>query len=285
MLNILKRVNIHSKDNGLEFIVKDRRNEIIKILEGSDWSQVIDDGFLLIYNNRYDSSNENTILISCHIDSVFNEGDYFIKESDDGKITGTLDNTGSIAILLDTMLSGKLPINVFVSFTGDEEEDSRGAILTAEYLRDEKPEVWERLGVVITLDVSNKNEDRDLSIENFFIEEEPGNASTLSFNDPEEFITYISRILDSENITYGILRDDETLPDESWDYEEFDLNVFSLCLPVSVNCREENSCHDFCQSVFEHCIKGVTTTKKQMEHVKKGIIAICGKIIKNSEIS
>ena len=145
-IDLLEMVNIHSEDNGEVFLCKKRRDKILEILKDSNWNKVADDGYLLIFNNGFRKNPPKSVLISCHIDTVFNEGDYFIDFSDNGEtLTGTLDNSASIAILLDAMLNFNFPSNVFVSFTGNEESGMAGARKTVSAFKNQLPDVWSNL--------------------------------------------------------------------------------------------------------------------------------------------
>lgn len=282
MIDILKKINIPSSDNGKKFLCTNRRDKIIEILTKSKWKKVVDDDFLLIYNNKFDESYKDIILISCHIDSVFNKRDYFPIITNSGKIKGLLDNSASIVVLLKAMLENKLPPNVFVTFTGNEEKKLRGASKTIDCFQKKLKYRWKRLSLVIVLDVSNKNWGNDVSIENLFIEENPLDASTLKFQNVDSFIEYITKILKKKNISFGVLKEDKAEEDESNKYKKFDLNVFSLCLPVHIDCRENDDCKkDICYDkktrkyTREHCIKGIITTKQKMKRTKKALIEIC----------
>ncbi len=41
MIELLKKVNVHSSDNGNRFLCSERRDQIIKLLENSDWKKLL----------------------------------------------------------------------------------------------------------------------------------------------------------------------------------------------------------------------------------------------------
>ncbi len=271
IIELLKKVNAPT-----------RRKQIIELLKNSNWKKIVDDGFLLIYYNQYDEKYKHTILISCHIDSVFKDTDYFLDFPNSEIIKGTLDNSASIAILLSAMLDNQLPANIYVTFTEDEEQNMRGAHNTIDYFKRNLKEVWNKLSLVIVMDVSNKNWEKDVSIENFFIKRNVKNSGILTFKNTESFIKYITKILKKNKISYGIVREENAEEDESWTYEEYNLNVFSLCLPVWVDCEEDDNCNKrlcYNKTLLEHCIKGVITTQQKMRKTKDALIAICNYFI------
>lgn len=258
---MIKKVNVHSKDDGNVFLSTKRRDVIVNILKNSNWKKVFDDGYLLIFNNGYREDFGKSILISCHIDTAFKEGDYFINFFNGGKkLVGTLDNSASIAILLDVMLSGALYKNTFVTFTGDEEGEMRGASKTAEFLKRKLPKVFRELVSVIVMDVTLENYSKSVSLENFFFNKNKYLEGKFPFNSLSSFIEIICNVLRDKNISFGFVSESEADPDESWEYDEYNLNVFSLCLPT-----KGEDCHSK---------KGITTTVDKMSHLKNALISI-----------
>ncbi len=162
----------------------------------------------MIYSNQYEKIDKDPILISCHIDSVFKENDYFLNFQNSHKIKGTLDNTASIVILLSAMLENKLSPNLYVTFTGKEEQEMHGVHKTVKYFKNELKDVWNRLSLVIVMYISNKNWRKDVSIENFFIKNNTENSGTLTFKNTESFIRYLNKILKKNKISYGVVSKD-----------------------------------------------------------------------------
>lgn len=258
-VDLIEMVNVHSEDNEEVFLCTKRRDKIIEILKDSNWNKVADDGYLLIFNNGFRKNSPKSVLISCHIDTVFKEGDYFIDFSDNGKtLTGTLDNSASIAILLDAMLNGNLPENTFVSFTGNEESGMAGVRKTVSFFKNQLPDVWKNLISVIVMDVTLENYEKSVSLENFFFNKPF--EENLPFNSLNSFIDTLCGVLEEKGISYGVVPEDMAAPDEAWEYDEYGLNVFSLCLPTS---------GDDC-----HSLHGITTTVNKMKDLRDSLISV-----------
>ena len=255
---ILRKINLPEKE---------RRKEIKNILKNSNW-QIYDDGYLLIYNNSDDKINK-VFLISCHIDTVFDDKDFFVRK-EEKKIIGTLDNSGSLAILLKAMLENKLANNVYVSFTTDEEGSCGGAHKTVRFLKDNA--LLNRLSLVIVMDISaNADFKCDVSLENYYLNKEE--------------LKKMENILKKSKIKYYKIPVGEALPDESGTYYQYKLKVFTLCLPVKVECEENEECQtDLCYdgSLKEHCIKGAITTERKMEKVKEALVKIINGLSENN---
>ena len=145
--------------------------------------------------------------------------------------------------MLYSLQEYEYPENVIISFTGGEEsENFYGAEKTIEFLQEEKEDLYDRLGFVLTIDVTSDNKDKDVSIENLNIEKENFENTQIRFKSIKQLENKISRIL--SDINYGIICKGE--PDESHCYAEWDLNTASLCIPCegdlhSSNCRTKLS--------------------------------------------
>ena len=258
LIDLLNLVNVPGCDNGIMFLDPTRRNIIEKLVEKeTEYSVIADNGYVMLCN-CHDDHNENVILISCHIDHPFDDEGLFI-EVNGNKITGTLDNSASIACLLKYMMN-YITSNVYITFTGDEEGDGCGSIETIEYLKSELPQVYERLSTIISLDVSPDNYSQDISIENI----------------DSQYVDEINELL-SNDINAGYLLQEESEPDESCRYREVcdeDINVFSLCLPIENECYIRDECRfDLCnegQSVC-HCNIGTITTIAKMKSMVKAL--------------
>jgi len=121
------------------------------------------------------------------------------------------------------MIQSILPEQVLVSFTGDEEYDSKGAVQTIEFLQEE--ELFDFLEMVIVLDITEEGYQQcHHTIENYFVEKQ-NQQSALKFNRRRKLKDYLIALVDSP---VTIKNGDA---DEAWIYDEYDLNCFSLCLP------------------------------------------------------
>ena len=147
--DILQTVTIDCKDNGERFTVTDRVAVIERMLTGSCYRIVAREPLALLYAKRELCEGDRVLLISSHIDCLY--GACFCNDEGDC-LRGTFDNSFSNAALLWNMLNDRLPDNVVVAFTGNEESDSRGAVQTVVALG--------RLGcevpTALVLDVTNE---------------------------------------------------------------------------------------------------------------------------------
>ncbi len=114
-----------------------------------------------------------------------------------------------------------------VAFTGDEENDSAGADQTIDILQ-RRDGPYHRLELVIILDITEEAYARaHFTVENYFIERR-NERSLLKFERRRELKNHLK----------GILNDPPCVkkadPDESWQYDEYDVNCFTLCLPCKV---------------------------------------------------
>ena len=180
-----------------------------------------------VYGHKRLARSRSVILISCHIDSLY---DSYYAEVKGAELWGTFDNSACNAILVEAMVTGLLPDQAVVSFTGDEEDESRGADQTIDYL--DREGLFQNLEMVLTLDLTEEFFGRThFSIENCFIEQ-TATKSVLRFDRKAELKHYLRSFVETD----AFLRDAD--PDESWQYDEHDLNCFSLCLPCRVLGRD-----------------------------------------------
>lgn len=210
--HILNKVTVESKDNGKEFVITKRVDTIKDILKDCSYSLIYEGKLSLIYAKRKPAQGEKVILISSHIDSLFShcfcsdEGEYF---------KGTFDNSYTNAALLWNMLYGDLSDNVVIAFTGDEEVDSRGAIETVCAMGIMQCTI----AFAIVLDVT---------------EEGWGNAATFTVENDlglDIFTAHrLVEMLKPYEGKYAYVHDAE--PDESWDYDEYAIPCFTLCVPI-----------------------------------------------------
>lgn len=205
-----------------------RRIVIYDLLRYSKYKPIKCSGLSLIYQAR-DYSLMPTVLISCHIDSLYKR--HHFQAFNDTELLGTFDNSILNTLLVYLMLKERLPANIIIAFTGNEEEDSQGAIETIEFLMEKHPPVWQRLEMVIVLDVTSEGYDSHaFTLENYFIEKQPLANSCLHFNAKKDLKQYLRRLLKTySNLLF--IKSDKAGADESWDYHEYDLNCFSFCLP------------------------------------------------------
>jgi hypothetical protein len=209
-------------DDGARFVQTDRLERIRAALAGSPFRCLGDLPLAAIYCHRSFQPARPTVLVSNHIDSVYRR--YFCA-SQGTEIKGTLDNSACNAVAVELMLADVLPVQTLVAFTGDEEEDAAGVDQTLSFLQEHQSIFW-NLEVVIVLDVTEEfYETEHFTVENYFIERE-NQGSYLRFGRRREFKQYLIDMLGRKP---ALVKDSE--PDESWQYEDHDLNCFLFGLP------------------------------------------------------
>lgn len=253
--SLVDELTIPSADDGHQFTRTDRLLRIQSALKESDYILFGEMPLANVYSRREYSAEKPTVLISAHIDSLY--GEYFTRQGE-REIAGTFDNSACNAVALYLMLKQSLPTQVLVAFTGDEENDSVGADQTIQILQ-RREASFSKLELVITLDLTEESfACSHFTVENYFIERQNGD-SLLRFARKRELKDYLTGILNNP----PCIKDAE--PDESWQYDEYDLNCFTLCLP----CRAMGEdMHDDCGVVIQtdsflqyaEALKRVTTT-------------------------
>ena len=221
----LKRLTVPSADDGVRFVRTERLERIRSTLNGSLYCGMGDVPLALVYGHREYQPTRPTILISNHIDSVYEN--YFCN-ADGVEIKGTFDNSACNAIAVELMLAELLPTQALVAFTGDEEEDSAGVDHAVGFLQAHEAAFW-NLEVVVALDLTEVSYgSQHFTIENYFIEHQ-NQKSLLQFKRKRNFKEHL---VDMLGMTPFFVKDAE--PDESWQYDEYDLNCFTFCLPCRV---------------------------------------------------
>lgn len=209
---ILKSVTVNSRDNGAYFTDTTRIEAIEKLLKESHYKQLHKGKLSIIYGKQEPKAGERIVLISSHIDTVYSrcfceeEGEY---------LRGTFDNSYTNAAAIWNMLNNKFADNVIIAFTGDEEEDSRGAIETICTLGRMKCEI----AFTIVLDVTEEGWQQNAL---FAVENDLGIDIFTAHR--------LIEILKPYKGKYAFVHDAE--PDESWDYDEYGLPCFTLTVPI-----------------------------------------------------
>ncbi len=238
LYSLVDELTIPSADDGKKFTRPDRLLRIQSALEASDYILWGEMPLAYIYCSRGYDAEKPTLLVSTHIDSIY--GKYFTRRGE-RKITGTFDNSASNAVALYLMLEKRLPPQVLVAFTGDEEHNGAGAHQAIQILQ-RRQKVFSRLELVIILDLTEESfATAHFTVENYFIKRQHGD-SLLRFAQRRELKNYLRAILDDP----PCIADAE--PDETWQYEEHDLNCFTLCLPCKVLGEDM---HDDCGVVIQ----------------------------------
>lgn len=220
--DILRAVTVDCKDNQREFTVRDRINVIESLLAHSSYQLVGRGKLCLIYAKR-PIANRPVILISSHIDCVYDR--LFCEEHEDGTLLGTFDNSLTNSCLLYDMLADRLDDNVVIALTGDEEKDSKGAYEVMRMLRRQKTQI----AFCFVLDVT---EEGWLEKCHYTLENDLGIDLETGYE--------IIRAAKDWGQPYVFVHDAEQ--DESWDYDEEDIPSLSLCCPIYGDMHSNQGC-------------------------------------------
>ena len=231
--DILRTVTVDCKDNGECFTVTDRVAVIERVLENTEYKLISRQPLALLYAKRQVCEGDRVLLISSHIDCL--HGDCFC--SDDGdSLRGTFDNSFTNAALLWNMLHDKLPDNVVVAFTGNEESDSQGAVQTVVALGQMGCEV----AAALVLDVTNEGWESSAL---FTLENDLGIDILTGYNIISSLEQYGGRFAFKHN----------ALPDESWDYADYGIPSLTLCVPVDGDLHGDAGVMLRKESALEYC--------------------------------
>lgn len=211
-VDVLKAVTVDCKDNGKEFTVTDRVTVIEHLLKGTDYRVIAREPLSLIYAKCEFSAGDSVVLVSSHIDCLY---DSCYCDGDGDYLRGTFDNSVGNAAILFLMIQGKLPDNVVVAFTGDEEQNSQGAVQTVIALGRLQCEIK----YALVLDVTNTgwNSGAHFALEN---------DSGIDLFTAHRIVDSIEAL----DAKYAFKHDAE--PDESWDYNDYGIPSLSVCVTV-----------------------------------------------------
>lgn len=219
------QLTIPCADDGDVFTQTERLHLIQDILSDTPYECWADQPLAKIYRHANYQPHKPVILVSSHIDSLYGEYYAVVKG---GELHGTFDNSVCNALVVESMLESRLPAQVIVTFTGDEEESCRGVDQTIDFLREQ--DIFVQLEMVITLDLTEDHYGAaPFTVENYCVEQ--GNSrsrSLLRFGRKKDLKEYLLAMV----APIAFVKD--AAPDESWQYDEYDLNCFSLCLPCRV---------------------------------------------------
>ena len=235
METLLHKICVMNRDNGRTFTCCDRLNVIEEVLQDSKYRRIDAQGLFYLYAQRpLQTIEERIIVISTHVDVQRRITKCFSSEEND-RLLGTYDNAITNAAVLSLMINDRLPENVVIAFTGDEEESCGGARQLSAYFKS-----MGKQPLIIVLDVTDMGwEEGDcFTVENNFWTETTGRSviSAVSgepaFRERWHFVpSDVDEIPDYVSPSRRI--DTEAEPDESWEYDEQEMECFSLCIPVS----------------------------------------------------
>lgn len=212
LFKLLELLTVDCKDDGEKFVAGERLSVIERLLEGSTYRLVAREPLALLFAKERFCESEKVVLVSSHIDCVYPS--LFCKDEGD-TMRGTFDNSFGNAAVIWNMISGSLPENVVVAFTGDEEKDSAGALQALRALGG----FGCPLSSALVLDVTNVGWNSGAL---FTIENDACIDIMTAYGIVSSLEQYSGR--------FAFLHNAE--PDESWRYAEYGVPSLSLCLPV-----------------------------------------------------
>lgn len=277
IINLLEDITVLCRDNGVTF--ESEKSERVQVLKkklvSSDYLCTEGDLFLL-YHKRELKEYSEVLLVSTHIDckrpdrSNYGEGitRCFSAQVSKQFLKGTYDNAITNTAILCLMLENRLPEDVIIAFTGDEEENCNGALAVVKHLRKNKISF-----ASIVLDVTDAGwqENVDFTIENNFWHDKLGKkvislANTFSDNwffVPEE-VYDVPEYVAKDKVYYL-----SSESDESWDYDEADVKCFSLCIPVNGNMHSDEGVYVRIKSFMEYILILETLANGIIETIKR----------------
>jgi len=263
MFEFIERLTVPCTDDGHQFIQVERLERIQEYLAESPYVVYGERPLAVVYRHHAFDLDAPVILISAHVDSVY---PCYHARREDGMIVGTFDNSACNGIAVALMCADRLHPQALVAFTGDEEDESRGADQVIEFLQNECG-IYEHLEFVVALDLTEEGfPDKSYAIENLF-REKNSEHSLLRFQRRRELKEYLRSILRDSDVHFV----SQSEPDESWQYDEYDLNAVGFCLP--------------CQSVKKHMHKkaGVRIHEWAVGQYANGLSRLVSGIAENLE--
>jgi hypothetical protein len=250
-------------DNGCYFHRKERIIRLREWLAPSAYVCLPDKPLALVWRHRDFDPSQPMLLVSSHIDSLYT---HYHASCSDGILLGTFDNSITNAIVIDRMLGGHLHPQVLVAFTGDEEDSSRGADHVMQLLQSCGPLHPE---FVVVLDVTEEAYDTHaFTVENLFRNKSESSAACLRFSRIREIISLCQSILAPADV-YIITEGD---PDESWQYDEHDLNCCAFCLPIQTitgDMHDDDGVYARCTSVTSYAAALTTLLTGLIDHISQ----------------
>lgn len=242
-LEMLREMQLPCHDDNKRFTDTAKLDKIHELLHSSSYMPVNGNTLYSLWgkvslDQLTPEQRESMIVISTHVDMVSEITTPFVEFYKDGTMKGTFDNTATNAAIIYQMLYGSLPDNVFVAFTGNEEQGMGGARQLADDLS--KFLDSEHTGMTpfyFTLDVTNIGfGEKTFSIEN-------------TFSLPEDYVTDLVRLA-KETGQKGYLYP-RALADESYEYTRVsyrsktnnpDIYGCSLCVPTKGDMHSNKGC-------------------------------------------
>jgi hypothetical protein len=221
---LIHHLTVPCADNGKKFTQTEHINRTESLLASTRYSSLGRKSLAQLWQHPDFDSALPFLLVSSHIDSLYH---HYHSRCEDGMLHGTYDNSITNAAILSLILDDHLPPQVLVAFTGDEEENSRGADQVMKILR-KSTHAPLRPECVVVLDITEEGfASHAFTVENVFHSEGPPAGARLRFTAIRQLTQRLRTLLAPTDLC--IIEEGE--PDESWQYDEHNLNCFAFCLP------------------------------------------------------
>lgn len=217
---ILNKVNVPCKDNGDSFLVRDKLNAVAQLLKNTSYGLQYEGKLCHIYSPRK-QTDLPIVLISVHVDDVYDV--YFFQDEAPDQWRGTFDNCLSAACVLNEMLDGGFAPNVWVAFTGDEENQGKGAVEVCDFLKHKDINAAQ----VVVTEVAHEGWEDCCP---FVLE----NDQNMTFYQASQ----VFNVLMSYRFAYLHIAE----PDESDVYGRAGLSVLTLSIPVDGDMHSNEGC-------------------------------------------
>ncbi len=229
LINRIQELTILCTDDGREFVRTDRLDITERLLAGTDYSPLATAPLARVYAHKDFQADRPMVLVSNHVDSIYYNHFTRVKRK---KVEGTFDNSACNGIMVQLMLEGRLPAQVLVAFTGNEECQLRGVDQTVALL--ESKGLIGKLEMVVSLDLTEDFPGEDFTVENCFVQKEIEHRLPR-YRKKRHLKRHLRTLLPTPRFVKGAEQD------ESWQYDEYDLNCFSLCLPCRLLGKDMHS--------------------------------------------
>lgn len=162
--DLLHKLTVVCRDNGRVFTNNERLVRIDEALQNSPFKYKQEGKLFVAYTQvPVEMLADSIIVVSSHVDLKAGTTRCTSQEIDEEYLVGNYDNSITNAAIVTLMQDSKLPLNVMVVFTGDEEEGGKGAEEVCAYVKKE----LKRNPKCIVLDVTGRGyKKRVFTIEN-----------------------------------------------------------------------------------------------------------------------
>jgi hypothetical protein len=261
---LLPLVNVPSREAGDGWSPDDRVRAVRALLAGTGWTRLRVPGPVLLYRAPGFDARADFVLLSSHLDSRYRRHSQAILRP--GVLIGSFDNAVTNAGVLALMRQGRLPAQTLVAFCGGEERDFGGARRLCRHLRRERPSLWKRLILAVTIDVTDARYGRAAyTLENLFRQRRREPARSLRFRDKRALRAFLLARLPGAPVLV------DAGPDESWEFAEHDLTCCSLCVPTAPHPDDHRP-----EVVrWMHASHGIRVREKDVDAWSGAVVRLC----------